>query len=156
MFLIIFFLCMYHLLSACCNFLIDLLPESSASCLHNLRDRPDLLSWWTVILEEGKSSWVSQSQVGSSSRSIWRFHPLDCARNTLGLEIVRTQAQNTLMSSLKGDPIPQHKGDPHTTLPNCTLMVDLKFPADALIFSPLPCLEQSLLCLNTLTRYCWA
>jgi hypothetical protein len=37
----------------------NLQPESSASCLHNLRGRPDLFSWQTVMLEEGKSSWVS-------------------------------------------------------------------------------------------------
>lgn len=28
--------------------------------------------------------------------------------------------------------IPEHKADPHTTLPNSTLLVDPKSPADAL------------------------
>lgn len=63
----------------------DLLPESSTSCLHNLRGRPDLFSWQTMMLGEGKSSWVSQSQVGflapsggfilraaHGARSVWK------------------------------------------------------------------------------------
>lgn len=57
------------------------------------------------MLEEGKASEVSQSQVGSLGGGIWRLHSLGCTWDPLHLEVIRAEAQKT-------DVILQRRPDP--------------------------------------------